>query len=122
MGQQSEVKEEDALFMPCFFAVRSMHHYKTTVTQSLQRRAEVESMKGDFAETTRFLTDDKELSSELTESYDSLSRTLEERHKGVAKRGTPRQTRHTYSRQHTLVAGFVDESWRGFEKLSQSSG
>ena len=59
MGQQSEVKEEDALFMPCFFAVRSMHHYKTTVTQSLQRRAEVESMKGDFAETTRFLTDDQ---------------------------------------------------------------
>ena len=31
------------------------------MTQSLQRRAEVESMKGDFAETKRFLTDDKEV-------------------------------------------------------------
>ena len=108
--------------MPCFFADRSVHHHKTTVTQSLQCRAEVESMKGDFAETKRFLTDDKELSAVLAESYGSLSRTLEERQKAGAKRGTPWQTRHTNSRHNTLVAGFVDESWRGSEKQSQSSG
>ena len=59
-----------------------MHHHKTTVTQSLQRRAEVERMKGDFAETKRFLTDDKEVTAELAESYGSMSRTLEERQKG----------------------------------------
>ena len=86
MGQQSEVKEEDAFILRCFFAVRSMHHHKTTVTQSLQRRAEVESMKVDSAETTRFLTDDKELSC-LRRA--SLSRTLEKRQEGVAKRGRP---------------------------------
>ena len=33
-----------------------MHHHKTAVRRSLQRRAEVESMKGDLAETERFVT------------------------------------------------------------------
>ena len=32
---------KDGVFLRCFFAVRSVHHHKTTVTQSLQRRAEM---------------------------------------------------------------------------------
>ena len=51
------------------------------MTQSLQRRAEVESMKGDLAETKRFLTADKDSTADLAESSDSMSLTLEERQK-----------------------------------------
>ena len=51
--------KEDALLLRCFLTVRSIKHHETTVTQLLQRRAEVENMNGDLAETKRFLTADK---------------------------------------------------------------
>ena len=79
--------KEDALFLRCFFTVRSVHHHKTTVMQSVQCRAEVESMTGDFAETKRFLTTDRELTADLAESYGSMSLTWEERWKSVVFTG-----------------------------------
>ena len=80
--------KEDALLLRSVFIVRSIHHHKTTVTYSLQRRAEVESIKGDLAEPKRFLTADMELTVEFVEGHGSLSLTLDGRQKSMAKRGT----------------------------------
>ena len=90
----------------CFFTVRSIHHHKTTVPQSLQRRGEmVESMKGwrDLAEKERLLTADKELTANIAKIYGSLSLALEERQRSRAKKGALWQSRKTCSRQHTFV-------------------
>ena len=109
VGSEGGGRPLSASFLCCLLHAPSPDHRDAVI-------GAVASMKGDFAETKRFLTDDTELSAELAESYGSMSRSLAERQKGEANRGTPWQTRHTYSRHNTLVAGFVDDSWRGFEK------
>ena len=80
------------------------------VTQPLQRRAEVESMKGDLARTKRFLTADKELTAELAESCGGMLLTLKERQKSRAKRDAPWQYRSRCSRHKTFVALFSQVS------------
>ena len=47
-------------------------------------------MKGNFDETEMFLTTDKDLTTELAETYGSLSLALEERQKSRANTGAPR--------------------------------
>ena len=64
-----------------------LHRAKGDTTGQVgDRGVEVESLKGDLAETDRFLTADKELTAKLPESYGSLSLPLDERQKSSQDR------------------------------------